>query len=142
MATRDLMNDIHTVVALAPVVASDNTVLTTAAIDTAGFESVTFVVLAGTLADADATFAVEVQEGSTSTQSAHTAVADIDLIGTEALAGFTFGDDGETRKIGYKGSAQYVSLEITPSGNSGNAPLAVLAILGHPHTRPTDNPPQ
>lgn len=141
MASRDLMNDIHPVVALAPQVATDNTVLATAAIDTKGYESVTFVILTGTLADADATFAVEVQEGSTSTQSGHTAVADSDLIGTEALAGFTFAADGATRKIGYKGSSRYASLEITPSGNTGNAPVAVLAVLGHPLSRPTSNPP-
>lgn len=139
---RDMMNNIHTVVALAPVVATDNTVLTTGAIDLQGYSSCTFVVLTGTLADTDATFAVELQEGDGATQSAHTAVADAEMIGTEALAGFTFADDNETRKIGYKGSKRYASLEITPTGNSGNAPLAVLAILGHPNDAPTDNPPQ
>lgn len=137
---RDLMNNIHPVVAIAPVVATDNTVLASAAIDVRHYKSVTFVILLGTLADADATFAVEVQEGSTSTQTAHTAVADKDLIGTETLAGFTFADDGETRKIGYKGSADYVSIEITPTGNSGNAPIAVLAIL-EPYEAPAANPP-
>ena len=142
MATRDLMNDIHTVVALAPQVATDGTALKTAAIDTKGYESVTFVILTGTLADSDATWLVTLKEGSTSTQTAHTAVADADIIGTEALAGFIFSDDGATRKIGYKGSERYVSLEIDDdTANSGNAPVAVLAILGHPHSRPTANPP-
>jgi hypothetical protein len=32
------------------------------------------------------------------------AVADADLIGTELLAGYTFADDAETRKLGYVGA--------------------------------------
>lgn len=143
MASKDLMNNIKTVVAVAPVVATDGTAIVSAVIDTLGFESVTFVILTGTLADADATWAVTVKEGATSSQGAHTAVADADLIGTEALAGFTFADDGETRKIGYKGNQRYVSIEIDDvTANSGNAPLAVLAILGHPRSAPTANPSQ
>ena len=137
---RDLMNNIHPVVAIAPVVVTDNTAQKSGAIDVRHYKSVTLVILLGTLADADATFDVVVKEGSTTTQATHTAVADTDLIGTEALAGFNFGDDGETRKIGYKGGADYVSIEITPTGNSGNAQIAVVAIL-EPFSRPAANPP-
>ena len=137
---RDLMNNIHPVVAIAPVVVTNDTAQVSAAIDVRHYRSVTFVVLVGTLADADATFAVTVKEGSTATQGDHTAVADKNLIGTEALAGFTFADDGETRKIGYKGDQDYVSIEVTPSANTGNAPMAVLAIL-EPLEVPAANPP-
>lgn len=137
---RDLMNNIHPIVAIAPVVVTDNTVQASAAIDVRQYKSVTFIILLGTLADTDATFAVEVQEGSTSTQSSHTAVADKNLLGTEALAGFQFDDDGETRKIGYVGDQDYASIEITPSGNTGNAPIAVLALL-EPLEGAADNPP-
>lgn len=137
----DLMNNIHPVVAIAPVVVTDGTAQVSAAIDVRQYKSVTFIVLLGTLADADATWAVTVKEGSTSTQGNHTAVADADLIGTEALAGFTFGDDGECRKIGYKGSADYVSIEIDDvTANSGNAPMAVLCLL-EPYQTPAANPP-
>lgn len=138
---RDLMNNIHPVVAIAPVVVTDGTAQKSAAIDVRKYKSVTFIILLGTLADADATWAVTVKEGSDSTQTNHTAVADTDLIGTEALAGFTFADDGEARKIGYKGSADYVSIEIDDvTANSGNAPMAVLCIL-EPYQLPTANPP-
>lgn len=143
MSTRDLMNDIHPVVAIAPVVVSDGTVQKSAAIDTANYESCTFIILTGTLADTDATWDVTVKDGSTTTQTDHTAVADDFLIGTEALAGFGFGDDGEARKIGYKGGERYVSIEIDDdTANSGSAPMAVVCILGHPHDRPTANPPE
>ena len=138
---RDLMNSIHPVVAIAPVVVTDGTAQVSAAIDVRGYRSVTFVILLGTLADADATWAVTVKEGDDSTQGNHTAVADTDLIGTEALAGFTFADDGETRKIGYKGSSDYVSIEIDDdTANSGNAPMAVVCLL-EPYEQPAANPP-
>lgn len=142
MAVRDLMNSIHPVVAIAPVVVTDGTAQVSSVIDTRGYESLTFVVLTGTLADTDATWAVTVKEGDTDTQGDHTAVADAELIGTEALAGFTFAADDACRKIGYSGTKRYVSIEIDDvTANSGNAPMAVLAILGHPALAPTDNPP-
>lgn len=139
---RDLMNSIHTAVALAPVVATDNTAQVSAIIDTRGYDSLTFAILAGTLADADATFAVTMDHGDASNLSDAASVPTGDIVGTLALAGFTFADDAETRKIGYVGAKRYVRLTITPTGNAGNAPLAALAILGHPAIRPTANPPQ
>lgn len=138
---RDLMNNIHPVVAIAPVVVSDDSSQVSAAIDVRHYKSVTFVILLGTLADADATWTVTVKEGDDDTQANHTAVADKDLIGTEELAGFNFGDDGECRKIGYKGSEDYVSIEIdNDTANTGNAPMAVLCLL-EPYETPAPNPP-
>lgn len=139
---RDLMNSIHPVVAIAPQVVTDGSSLVSAAIDVRGYKSVTFIILLGTLTDADATWTVTVHEGSTSTQSAHTAVADADLIGTEALAGFTFEDDGECKKIGYKGDEDYVSIEIdNGTANTGNAPIAVLCLLEPYSSADAPNPP-
>ena len=138
---RDLTNNIATKVAIAPVVATDDTALVGNVIDVQGFGSCTFVIATGTLADANATFAVLVEEGDESNLSDAAAVADADLIGTEALAGFTYADDGETRKIGYAGACRYVRVTVTPSGNGGNAPIAAVAVLGHPASAPTANPP-
>lgn len=138
----DLMNDVHPVVAVAPQVVTDGSSVLGLAIDRAGYESVTFIVVLGTLVDADATWTVTVHEGDDNTQANHTAVADIDLIGTEALAGFQFDDDTVCKKVGYKGSKRYCSVEIdNVVANTGNAPIAVIALLGHPHERPTSNPP-
>lgn len=139
---RDLMNNIHPVVAVPPQVISDGSSAVSAVVDLQGFESCTFVIATGTLADADATWSVTVKEGDTDTQGAHTDVADVDLIGTEALAGFTFAADVACRKIGYKGGQRYVSIEIdNVVANTGSAPIAVVAILGDPHQSPTSNPP-
>lgn len=138
---RDLMNSIHPVVAIAPFVATDGTAAVSAAIDVRNYRSVTFIIALGTLADADATWTVLVEEGSTSTQASHTAVADKDLVGTEALAGFTFADDGECRKIGYVGDQDYVSITIDDgTANSGNAPMCCI-MIAEPYDTPASNPP-
>lgn len=141
---RDLMNNIHTVNAISPVAArTDNTAIVSSIIDTQGYDSLTFAIAVGTNTDANATFAVLVEDGDASNLSDAAAVADDDLIGTEALAGYTFSDDAESRKIGYRGSKRYVRMTVTPSGNdSGNIFLAGIAILGHPNRAPTANPPQ
>lgn len=139
---RDMMNNIHPVPAIAPVVATDNTALVSAIIDLRDYDSCTFVIQTGTLADADATFAVTMEHGNASNLSDTAAVTAGDLVGTLALAGFTFADDGECRKIGYVGSRRYVRLTITPTGNTGNAPIAAVAYLGHPRIAATANPPQ
>lgn len=138
---KDLMNKIHVARAISPVSVADNTAQVSQIIDRQGYESVTFAIATGSLADADATFAVLVEEGDAANLSDAAAVADADLLGTEALAGFTFGDDDETRKIGYIGSKRYTRLTITPAANAAAAVIAAVAILGHPQIVPTPNPP-
>jgi len=140
---RDMMNNIHPVPAIAPVVATDNTAQVSAIIDLRDYDGCTFVIATGTLADADATFAVTMDHGDVSNLSDAAAVtAATGLIGTTALASFNFGDDGECRKIGYAGVKRYVRLTITPSANAGNAPITAIAILGLPRIAATANPPQ
>lgn len=139
---RDLMNDIHPIRAISPTAATtDNTAYVSQIIDRQGYDSLTFVIATGALADTDATFAVLIEDGDASDLSDAAAVADEELVGTEALAGFTYADDNETRKIGYVGGKRYVRMTVTPSNNSGSVYLAAIAILGHPDQRPTSNPP-
>lgn len=138
---RDLMNQIHVARVLSPVSVSDNTAQVGQIIDTQGYKSLTFVINTGSIADADATFAVLVEHGDVSNLSDAAAVADSGLLGTEALAGFQFDDDNEVRKIGYVGGKRYVRLTITPSANASAALLGAVAILGHPGQAPTANPP-
>lgn len=141
---RDLMNEIDTKCLFPPLAAQTNSSTARASeiIDRKGFESLTLVLINGTNTDADATFAVEVTESDDSGMSGATAVADADLIGSEALAGFTYTDDKKTRKIGYMGAKRYVQVTVTPTGNnSGDWFMAGVAILGHPMNAPTANPP-
>ena len=112
-------------------------------VDRLGYDALTFAIVTGTNTDVDATFAVLVEDGDNSGLSDNVAVADEHLVGTEALAGFTFADDVECRKIGYVGNKRYVRLTITPTGNdSGNIFVSAVAVLGRPHSMPTANPPQ
>jgi len=138
---RDVFNNIHPIPCIAPIVIGDDTASVGATIDRQGFDSLTYVISTGILADIDATFAILLEESNDSGMSGASAVADSDLLGTEALAGFTFGDDGETRKLGYLGDKRYSRLTLTPSGNSGSAPVAVIAVLGWPSVAATANPP-
>lgn len=139
---QDLFNNIHVVRAISPAAAVTNdTAIVSQIIDRQGYEALAFAILAGDLADADATFAVLVQHGDAANLSDAADVPDTELLGTEALAGFTFANDNETRKIGYRGGKRYVRLTVTPTGNTGNAFIAAVAILGAPHVAPTANPP-
>ncbi len=141
---RDLMNHIHTVPLIAPIAArTDNTAIVSAIIDRRGYDSLVLAIVTGTNTDADATFAVLVEDGDNSALSDAAAVDDAELNGTEALAAYAFGDDVECRKIGYRGSKRYVRVTVTPTGNdAGNIFLAGIAILGHPANAPPANPPQ
>ena len=109
-------------------------------IDMQGIDALVFAIATGSLADVDATFTVLVEESDDSGMSGATAVADADLLGTEALASFTFGSDDKCFKIGYKGSKRYVTCTITPANNTGAALLCVIAITV-PQILPSANPP-
>ena len=137
----ELHNNINPKRAISPVSVADNTAQVGQWVDRQGFDLLQFVILTGSIADADATFVVLVEDANASNQSDAAAVADDFLIGTEALAGFQFDDDNECRKIGYKGLKRYVRLTITPANNASAAVIAAVALLGRPLTGPTANPP-
>lgn len=135
---RDNYHSLKFVTAVAPVTIADNTPIVGAIIGHAalGFQSVTYAIQTGTLADADATFTVLLEHGDAPNLSDAVPVLDENLIGTEALAGFTFADDAATRKLGYIGDKGFTRLTITPIGNSGSAPVSAMAVLSHANTRP------
>lgn len=138
----DLVSNLHPLVAVAPIAArTDNTAIVSTIFDTRGMLGVALLIAIGTNTDVDATFTVLLEESAASNMSGSNAVADADLIGTEALAGYTFADDVETRKLGYRGGKRYIRATITPSGNdSGNIFLAALWV-GQPEDAPAANPP-
>jgi hypothetical protein len=113
-----------------------NTAWQTAAIDTVGYDSLTFLVAVGAVLDADTVVTILMQESDDGTT--YTDVADADMVtqtdGTapETAAGFQFDDDGEVRKIGYIGSKRYAKLYATSATNTGVTNLAIVAVQGHP----------
>lgn len=137
---RDLSNGLNLKPAFAPKAAvTDNTAQVSTTCDLLGYNSLMLAIITGTNADADVTYTVLIEESDN--DSAYTAVADRDLIGTEALAGFQFDNDGECRKIGYNGGKRYVRATVTPANNTGNVFLAGVWVLGHPGVSPTTNRP-
>ena len=141
MASKDLHNNIDVKRAISPVSEAGNTALVSQILDTRGYESVELVILTGSIADADATFTVLIEDGDSATLTDNAAVADTFLLGTEAQAGFQFDDDNECRKIGYVGGKRYVRATITPASNASAALLSAVWVLGHARTAPSSNPP-
>ena len=134
---RDLHNEIKVSRAISPAAATtDNTAFVSQIADTLNFESLEFVGCAGSIADADVTFTVLVEEGDNSSLTDAAAVADADLLGTEVGAAVLFSDDNKSFKIGYKGVKRYVRVTITPAANSGNIFLAAVWVQSHPRTGP------
>ncbi len=136
---RDSFNRFNPRPVIAPAVVADNTAQVGAIIDRQGYDSLTYIIQTGTLADADATFAVTLQEGNAANLSDAANVASTDMLG--ALPNFDFNADGVCRKIGYIGNCRYTRLTITPTGNAGNAPVSAIALLGATALGPTANPP-
>lgn len=139
---RDLAHSIQVKKVLAPASVADDTAQVGAIIDRLGYDSVTYIISTGDIADANATFAVLLEEGDAANMSDHTAVADADMIsqtsGTapETAAGFQYDDDNEVRKLGYVGNKRYTRLTITPTGNGSAALLSAVAVLGSPQYVP------
>lgn len=138
---KDLMNLIDVKRVISPVSVADTTAQVGQIIDRKGFDGLTYLIATGSIADADATFTVLLEEGDAASMSDAAAVADADLIGTEALAAFVFSDDDKCRKLGYKGAKRYTRLTITPVANASAALLSAMAVLSAPMLAPTANPP-
>ena len=135
----ELHSNLQADLGAAPAVITDNTPMVSKIFDMQGFRSIEFYIQTGTLADADATFAVAVTHGdAVDSVSAPTSITDSGaaaserLLGTLVTDGFTFAADNTVKRVGYspdKGAGKrWVRCTVTPSGNSGNAPLAILAV--------------
>lgn len=136
---RDLYNNIEVRRAESPLAAAinDNTVIVTEIIDMRGFKSMVWAIVLGGMVDAAFTTVFLMEHGDDSGLSDNTDVPDSQMDPTEAIIAFDQDDDDSVRKIGYKGEKRYVRLTITPSDNTGNLPLAIIAIMGDPDERET-----
>lgn len=133
---RDSKNSLKFVPVHSPGAVSDNTPQVGAIVDRLGFESLTYLIQTGIIADADATFTVLLEEGDQDDLSDAAAVADDNMIGTEAAAGFAFDDDNAVRSLGYIGTKRFTRLTITPSGNGAAANVSAAAVLSGAHSVP------
>lgn len=139
---RDAISNWQVKRVLSPVSVSDNTAQVGQIIDRVGYDSVSYVIAIGSVADADATFAVLLEEGDAANLSDAATVGAADLIsqtsGTAAMtaASFQFDSDDQVRKIGYVGKKRYTRLTITPSANSSAALMSAVAVLSRPMLMP------
>ena len=140
MTTKDMHNNITISRVLSPGAAvTDNTAQVSQIVDKLGYESVEYAIAIGSLADADATFTVLLEDGDESDLSDNAAIADAFLLGTEAAASFTFAADNGVRRLGSVSKKRYERMTITPAANSGDAYFSVVAILGNPKVAPVAN---
>lgn len=133
---RDQAHNLQIKRVLSPASVADDTAQVGQIIDRLGYDSLTYVISTGSIGDNDATFAVLLEESDAANMDGAAAVADADMIGTEAAAGFQFDDDDEVRKLGYIGNKRYTRLTITPTGNASAALVSAVAVLGHPQVAP------
>ncbi|MBC3889508.1 hypothetical protein GH810_14435 [Acetobacterium paludosum] len=133
---KDMYNNIKQQNAFNSQAITTNTTVNGEIIDTAGFNSLTFIVKAGTITDGD--YAVSLMEGDNAALTDAALVADADLLGLEAGASFTADtDDNKTTRIGYRGNKRYVRLSITTTNVTTGGAISAVAILGNPQFAPT-----
>ena len=138
----DMAHNIQVKRVLSPVSVGDNTAQVGQIIDHLGYESATYIINLGSIADADMTAVVLLEEGDASNMSDAAAVADADMIsqttGTapETAAAFQFDSDNQVRKLGYIGNKRYTRLTITPAANASAALMSSVCVLGDPNSAP------
>lgn len=132
MILRDGITKMGVVLAEPPVTQTNSdTALVSEIIDLVDYVSATFLIMTGTVSDADMTSTVLLEESDNSDMSSQNAVADADMLpagsGQEASVAPAFGSDNVVSRLGYVGTKRYIRLTLTPSGNnSGNLPIAIL----------------
>lgn len=127
---------------ISPISVADNTPQVGQIIDRQGFNSLTYSLNIGSVADADAVFAVLLEESNDPAMAGATTVANTDMLtqtsGVAPLlaAGFQFDSDNQVRKLGYTGAMRYTRMTVTPTNNTAAAVFSAVAILGHPQIAP------
>ena len=125
---RDLHNNMDERVALAIQLINTDTTTAGVIIDTAGYESLEFIMQAGVVTAGDVTLIM--QDGDDSGLSDAATVASDSRLGSLVTLDAT----GITR-VGYVGKKRYVRISAV-SDNSANLTVGVAAVLSNPHSAP------
>lgn len=142
----DMHNNIRAQRVIAPVAIGANATKTGAVIDRAGYGGVEFVASYGAVTTTGTVVTLVVKEGDAT--GSLTSVADADLLGTEVLVSLpvqatarTSGvGKNVTKRVGYKGSKRYVSVDAISTGTTSVGCISVEALLHNPLNAPTANP--
>lgn len=142
---QDLHENSRALRIVGPVAIGANATVAGKVIDRKGYGGVEFVLSYGAIATTGTVVTPIVKEGDVT--GTMTSVADTDLVGTEALAarlGNASLTSGTTinvsKRIGYKGSKRYVTVDMVKSGTTSVGCMAVSAILFDPRIAPVANP--
>lgn len=136
MPHKDLYSNVDAAVSVSPQFVNSNTTLTGDAVDLRGYEGAEAFLISGVIAGSAAAnvYTPELQE-SDSSGTGFTAVADADLISTEALCVHTGATDKLVKRLGYKGQKRYLRLVITTTGfTTAGGNIAGIIVRGAPHT--------
>lgn len=132
----ELHNNISAVRVISPVSTTGNTAIVGVIMDMQGFSAAEFLITLGTITTAGTTYTALLEEGAVANLSDAAAVADADLLGTEALASFIDSEVNTTKKLGYKGNKRYIRLTMTPAGNTGASTMSAVCVKGCPAIAP------
>lgn len=143
--SQDLHNSVGAKLALAPVALGTTGNNAGRIIDRKGYAGVEFLVLYGAITTTGTVVTPVMKEGDATGSMA--SVANADMIGTEAGAGLAASTDRTsesgklvTKRVGYKGTKRYVSLDLGHTGTTSVGVVAAAAVLFNPEAAPVDNP--
>ncbi len=125
----DLHNNVKAEVALNTTAISTNTTTVGNIIDMQGYGSIEFIIQSGTLTDG--TYTPLIEEGAVANLSDAAAVADADLLGTEAAAVFAATDDNTVKKLGYIGNSRYIRISIVSASTTSGGTLSAVSVKGN-----------
>jgi hypothetical protein len=129
---RDMHNNVDDRVALNIQAISTDTTTAGAIIDTAGYESIEFIIQSATLTDG--TYTAVLQDGDDSGLSDAANVASDFVLGT--LPVFALTEDNVTKRVGAVPKKRYIRLSLTSASTSSGGTLGAVAVLGKPHSAP------
>jgi hypothetical protein len=133
MASFDLHNDVLGAVALNTAAITSSTTTAGNIIDMSGFEGLEFFIQSG--ARTDGTYTPLIEEGDEDDLGDAAAVADENLLGTEAAAAVAAANT--VKRIGYRGHKRYVRLSIVSTGVTSGATVGATAVKARPLVKPT-----
>lgn len=140
----DLHNNMKQARVIGPVAIGANATVSGKVIDRQGYGGVEFVASYGAIVTTGTVVTLVVKEGDAT--GSLTSVADADLLGTEALAsrlgGATTSGTGSnvSKRVGYKGTKRYVTVDAVKTGTTSVGCVAVSAVMFNPEVAPVSNP--
>ena len=133
MKRSDMHHDTKQTVAMTQQAIGTDTTTVGEIIDTAGFEGLELLLLAGTITDG--AYATLLEEGD---DAALADAATVDAEETLGAADFALAEDDTAKRLGYIGNKRYVRLSIVSTAvTTGVDMFGAIALLGMAAHRPT-----